>query len=260
MSTGEDVRRRTAAEEARTLVDGAAVATLATLSDDGSPWASVVVYAALQDGSPVLRVSTMAEHGRNLLRDPRASIVVADAGPWSDPLEHGRATLAGRAEQPAGDEARQALDAFAAAVPASSEYAGFADFHTWVLRVTRVRWVGGFARMSSVDPGEYAIAQPDPVASSAASAVAHLNADHADALLAMARSLASRPHATKATCSAMDRYGLELAIDTPAGPESARLAFAEPCAQAGDLRAATVELARRAAPPDEAPPGAQRHR
>ena len=63
-------RRRTAGEEARTLVAQTNVATLATLSDDGMPWASLVSYAALDDGSPVLFVSTLAEHGRNLDRDP----------------------------------------------------------------------------------------------------------------------------------------------------------------------------------------------
>jgi putative heme iron utilization protein len=115
-----------------------------------------------------------------------------------------------------------------------------------VLRVQRVRWVGGFARMASVDAPGYAAAEPDPVAPSAQGAVEHLNADHADALLAMAHRLAGQPEATAATCTAIDRYGLDLAIETPAGPATARLAFSQPCAAPGDLRAATVELTRRA--------------
>ena len=92
--------RRSAAEEARTLVAANRVGSLATLSADGAPWASMVTYGALGDGSPVLCVSTLAEHGRNLHRDTRASLVVsADAGD-GDPLDVGRVTLAGRAVVP----------------------------------------------------------------------------------------------------------------------------------------------------------------
>ena len=69
--------RRTPAEEARTLVARNRVAALATLSADGSPWGSLVLYAALGDGTPVLCLSTLAEHGRNVKRDPRASLVMA---------------------------------------------------------------------------------------------------------------------------------------------------------------------------------------
>ena len=104
MVEGEGPRiARTAAEEARTLVQHAALGGLATLSDDGSPWASLVTYGPLGDGSPVLLVSTYAEHGRNLVRDQRASLVVGEdtAG---DPLDAGRVTLAGRCDAVRGDE------------------------------------------------------------------------------------------------------------------------------------------------------------
>jgi putative heme iron utilization protein len=150
-----DQRAPVAADEARTLVADGTTATLATLSDDGHPWASLVTYAALDDGTPVLLVSTLAEHGRNLARDPRASLMVAEAEREGDPLERGRVTLAGRAERPQGDEAAAAGTAFAAASPSAASYAHFGDFTLWVLRVERVRWVGGFGLMDSVDPDAY---------------------------------------------------------------------------------------------------------
>src|SRR6185312_16972529 len=68
----------TPAEQARTLVAQTNRAALATTSEDGSPWASLVVYAALADGTPVLCLSTLAEHGRNVTRDPRASLMVGE--------------------------------------------------------------------------------------------------------------------------------------------------------------------------------------
>lgn len=147
---------RTAAEEARALVAQNAVAALATLSADGSPWASLVTYGMLDDGSPVLCLSTLAEHGRNLERDARASVMVADPGPTAHPLALGRVTLAGRAERPVGPAHEAAHAAFVAAAPEGETYARFGDFSLWVLRVERVRWVGGYGRMESVDPAAYA--------------------------------------------------------------------------------------------------------
>src|SRR5699024_5453110 len=78
-------RRRSAAEEARTLVAQGKVASLATLSEDGSPWGSLVLYAPLADGTPVVCLSTLAEHGRNVRRDPRASLMVGEADVAGDP-------------------------------------------------------------------------------------------------------------------------------------------------------------------------------
>lgn len=238
--------RPSPAEEARTLVAAAPAATLATLSDDGGPWASMVVFAALPDGAPVLCVSTLAEHGRNLRRDPRASLVVVGAGPPEDPLDAGRVTLAGVAREPEGAALDAARAAFTAGTRHADRYTGFGDFAFHVLEVQRVRWVGGPGRMATVDPAAYAAARPDPVAPHARRAVDHLNEDHADALLDMARALAGHPDARAARCTGADRLGLDLEVDTPAGVQAARVAYAQPLQDAAGLRAATVELARRA--------------
>ena len=235
-------QRRSPAEEARTLVAATARGALATLSEDGGPWSSLVAFAAPESGDPVLCVSDLAEHGRNLQADARASLLVTAPPAGPDPLAAGRVTLAGRVE--AGDARARA--AYVDRVPYASSYVDMGDFRLWVLRVERVRWVGGYARMASVTAEEYAAALPDPVAPAAAGAVAHLNADHADALLDMTRALAGRPDATAAVCTAIDRYGLDLEVTEPGGATTARVAFATPCAAPGDLRAATVELARRA--------------
>lgn len=240
-----DVRRRTAAEEARTIVAGTNLATLATLSDDGHPWGSFVTYGTLADGSPVLCLSTLAEHGRNLPRDPRASLVVASSPGDNDPLDSGRVTLAGSAIVPAGLELEDARDAYRSAVQDASAFMDYGDFTIYVLRVDRVRWVGGFGRMDSTDAGAYHAAEPDPVAASAPYAVAHLNEDHEDALLDMARALAGYTDATAARCTAADRYGLDLVVHTPRGRAQTRVGFAEPITTPNGLRSATVELARR---------------
>lgn len=240
-------RRPTPAEEARTIIAGTNAGTLATLSEGGDPWASFVTYGALPDGRPVLCVSQMAEHGRNLATDPRASLAVVAPTAGADPLASARVTLAGAVHRPQGGaEVAAARAAHLAAIPSAEVYVDFGDFALWVLDVERVRWVGGYGRMASAAPEAYAGAEADPVAGHGAGAVAHLNADHADALLAMARALAGFPDATEAECSAADRYGLDLYVTTPRGRAAARVSYASPLAAAGELRAATVALTRAA--------------
>uniref|UniRef100_UPI0015EFC16C DUF2470 domain-containing protein n=1 Tax=Nocardia gipuzkoensis TaxID=2749991 RepID=UPI0015EFC16C len=105
---------------------------------------------------------------------------------------------------------------------------------------------GGYGRMDSAGAEEYAAAEPDPVLPVAARAVAHLNDDHADALLGMARRLGGYPDATEARCERADRYGLDLRVVTPRGVARTRVGYAERLEGIEQLRAATVELARRA--------------
>jgi putative heme iron utilization protein len=237
-------QRRSPAEESRTLLASTNVAALGTLSDDGVPWASLVAFACLSDGAAALMVSTLAEHGRNLERDGRASLMIAHPTRELDQLAHGRVTIAGVADAVDGERRQEARDAYLKSIPAANAYERFGDFRIWVLRPERVRWVGGYGRMDDVSVSDLAGAEPDPTAVAAARAVSHLNDDHADALLDMARSLAGYPDALAARCESIDRYGLQLAIETPRGHAPARVGFTEPVDRPDGLRAATVELAK----------------
>jgi heme iron utilization protein len=239
--------RLSPAEEARTLLARTNVAALASMSDGGEPWASLITYGALEDGSPVLCLSQMAEHGRNVARDPRASVMITAPELPADPLAVGRVTLAGRCLRPAdARETATARAAHLAAVPAASVYVDFSDFALWILRVERVRWVGGYGRMDSASAEAFAAARADPVAGAAAGAIAHLNADHADALLTIARALGGYPDASAALCTGLDRYGIDLSLDTARGRAPTRVAWSAPLSQASALRSASVELTRRA--------------
>lgn len=237
--------RPSAAEEARTIAASTNIGTLATLTSDGDPWASFVTYGLL-DGAPVLCVSNLAEHGRNLAGDPRASIAIVAPNSGSDPLASARITLAGVVARPDGDELAAAREAHLSAVAAAKYYIDYSDFTVWVLRVQRVRWVGGYGRMDSTSGEAYTAAQPDPVAPRATGAVEHLNADHADSLVAMAKALGGYPDTTAATCTGADRYGLDLRVETPRGMAYTRIGYAEPIDSIGELRSAAVELTRRA--------------
>lgn len=239
--------RPSAAEEARTVVAATNTATLATLSTDGAPWASFVTYGLL-DGQPVLCVSRMAEHGRNLAADPRSSLSIVTPDLPADPLAAARVSLAGKVERPEGAEAAAAREAHLAAVPAAKYYIDFSDFTLWVMRVERVRWVGGYGRMDSATAEQYAAAAPDPVSLNAARAITHLNDDHADALVDMARARGGYPDATAAVCEQADRYGLDLRVTTPRGIAVTRIGYISPIDSIGELRSATVDLARASRP------------
>jgi putative heme iron utilization protein len=243
-----NARRPSAAEEARTIAASTNTGTLATLTDAGDPWASFVTYGLL-GGSPVLCVSRLAEHGRNLDDDQRASLGIVAPGTEPDPLANARITLAGMVERPTGDELESTRDAHLAAVAAAKYYIDYSDFSLWVLRVHRVRWVGGYGRMDSASGEEYASAAPDPIAQHANSAIAHLNAEHAGSLRTMAQTLGGYPDTESATCTAVDRYGLDLRVVTPRGVAYTRVGFASLVSTADELRAATIELARTAREP-----------
>lgn len=242
-----DGERRSPAEEARTLVASTTSGTLATLSDDGTPWASLVTFGVMDDGSPVLCLSTLAEHARNLEKNRQASLMVSDPNHAGEVLAGGRVTLAGRVRR--SDEhpdEQSAREAHLEAVPSAAMYADFNDFSFWILEVERARWVGGYGRMDTALASEYATAEPDPVEPQALDAVTHLNEDHADALLIMARAFGAYPDATEARCTRADRYGLDLELETTEVARATRVNFTERINSPGGLRAATVDLARRA--------------
>ena len=248
-----DPTRPSAAEEARTIAASTNTATLASLTAAGDPWASYVAYGLL-DGAPVLCVSHLAEHGRNLAADPRASLSIVAPSTETDPLASGRISLAGVVERPEGAELDAARDAHIAAIPAAKYYVDYSDFTLWVLRVTRVRWVGGYGRMDSASAADYAAAEADPIRPYAAGAIEHLNADHAPALIEMARALGGFPDARVAECTGVDRYGLELKVDTPRGQAYTRVGFGGALSSFDQLRAAAADLVHRARAAEN-PPG-----
>ena len=238
--------RPSAAEHARTIAAGGNAATLATVTANGDPWASFVAYGLL-GGKPVLCLSNLAEHGRNLAGDPRASLSIVAPSGDSDPLASSRITLAGVVAQPPAADRDAVRAAYVNAVPAGRVFLDFSDFTFWVLGVQRVRWVGGYGRMDSATGEQYDAAEPDPVATAAAGAIAHLNADHGDALAAMARAFGGYPDTETAVCIGIDRYGLDMRVNTPRGIAHARVGFPERLDSADQLRLSTAELARLAA-------------
>ena len=240
-----DVPTPTHAERARTLAAEIKTGTLCTLADEpaGYPYGSFVTVA-FDDGNPVFLVSTLAEHTRNLQRDPRASLLVAEGGS-DDPLANGRVTLVGPCTKVDGGDG-SARKAFLAAHPNAAYYADFKDFAFWRLRVESIRYIGGYGRMSWVEATDWHAAEPDPLAGSSAAIIAHMNDDHAEAMVMYCKAFSKATDVSAATMTGVDRYGFEMSAVTAEGPRPVRLAFGAPVGTAQEARAALVSMLRKA--------------
>jgi putative heme iron utilization protein len=235
------------AERARTLLHQARTGALATVScrRPGHPFASLTPYALDADGRPLVLISTLAEHTRNLEADPRASLLVTQPGVEGEPLAAGRVTLMGEARRLHGEETATARALYLARHPGAGGWVDFGDFAFWRLDPTDIYFVGGFAAMGWVDVGEYVRARPDPLADSAAAILDHMNRDHADALRTYARAYAGA-EADEARMVAVDRLGFKLRLRHGDRRWSVRLGFPREVRSAEECRAALVEMLHRA--------------
>lgn len=210
---------------------------LATLDRNvGFPFASLATVATDVDGSALLLLSRLSAHTLNLEADPRASILLAQPGK-GDPLAHPRLTVIGRARRTGDARARSR---FLARHPKAKLYADFADFSFWRLEIESAHLNGGFARAMTLTAERLLtdLTGADELIAAEESALAHLNADHRDALALYATRLAGAPGADwRAT--GLDPDG----IDLSAGDLTARVAFADRVETPGRLRAYLMRLA-----------------
>lgn len=135
-------------ELAGELLAAGGPATLATLLPDGGPFASYVITAPAPDGAPLMLLSRLAEHTKNLERDPLASLLfVREAPAGAETMTALRLTVRGRCERSADPESRRL---FIARHPDAARYADFADFSLFRFEVTAGHMVAGFGRIVSL--------------------------------------------------------------------------------------------------------------
>jgi hypothetical protein len=242
------------AELVRTLLSIGRFATLTTVTatgqaEAGYPYGSLVAYSVLNDGSPLVCISELAEHTRNARADSRAGMLLTGlpVDEAADPLDRPRASLVGHLRRHEPAEVERA--AHVALHPGVLGYFDFPDFNWWRLEIVAARYVGGFGHMSWVTGEDIASASPDTVLVGSQGAVEHMNADHADACLDMTRWLAGIRNAAAARVHSIDRHGLTLYAEVSGSNvlATARIAFPDaPLASAAGVRHAIVELTQRA--------------
>lgn len=237
-------------ERARTLVYLGRIGSLSTLSrkQPGFPFGSVMPYGLDGQGRPVFLISTMAMHTQNLRADPRASLLVTQADSSGDPLGASRVTLIGNVATVPDNEVAGARALYLERYANSKYWVDFEDFSFYRMDVLDVYYVGGFGVMGWVPALEYDQAQPDPLADSAAGILEHMNADHKDALVLLAKTLAGI-EAEEAAMTSVDRLGFHVRLKTADGMKGARITFLREVRNPGETRAVLVEMVRQARVP-----------
>ncbi len=143
--------------------DRAALATAHTGSSSDSatgwPYPSLVLTALDQDGSPLLLLSTLADHTRNIAGDPRVGLLFDGTGGLAQPLTGARLSVLGRIAR--SDDKRH-RDRFLRRHPDAALYAGFADFAVYRVRVERAHLVAGFGRIHWLSAADLAFPEVPP--------------------------------------------------------------------------------------------------
>lgn len=215
--------------------DWAALGT--TMPDDGHPYTSLVLVAADYDASPILLLSDLAEHARNIAADNRVALLFDGTRGLPFALTGARVSVQGRAVRSNDGHLRQR---FLARHGDAASYADFADFAFYRLSVERGHLVAGFGRIEWIDKGALLYLEPGvhEMRSWEASAVSHMNEDHGDAIEHYAQNLLGAKE-TGWVMTGCDPEGCDL---RRAG-EVLRLDFPAPANDADSLRQQLVTLA-----------------
>jgi heme iron utilization protein len=241
------VAEPTFAERARTLMYLGRVGSLSTLSrkQQGYPFGSVMPYGLDAHANPVFLISTMAMHTQNVQADPRSSLLVTQPDSIGDPLGASRVTLLGNTLPVPEPEVAEARKLYLARYANSKYWVDFDDFSFYQMDVVDVYYVGGFGVMGWVAASEYYSAQPDPLADSAVEIIQHMNTDHGDALVLLARVFAGiEPQEISMT--SVDRFGFHVRLKTQEGTRNARIAFLREVNNPAEARKVLVEMVGRA--------------
>lgn len=224
----------------RSLLRRSRQGALATLmAGSGDPYCSLVNVASHPDGSPILLISRLAVHTRNLLGDARVSLML-DERAEGDPLEGARIMLAGRAEQAADPDLEIVRRRYLGAHPSAEAFVDFTDFSFFRIRPSGTHLVAGFGRIVDLKPEQFLtdVSDAGALLEAEQGAIDHMNADHRDATnLYATRLLGAEPADWR--CTGCDPDGLDL----QAGGKTLRLDFPERVTGPAELRKVLVRLA-----------------
>src|SRR5246500_5553864 len=140
---------------AKSLTRRSRQGALATLmAGTGDPYCSLVNVASHPDGSPILLISRLAVHTKNLLADPRVSLMLDERAP-GDPLEGARIMLSGRAEEADGADRDVLRRRYLNAHPSAETFVDFKDFSFFRIHPTGTHLVAGFGRIVDLAPEQF---------------------------------------------------------------------------------------------------------
>jgi putative heme iron utilization protein len=243
MMTGGTMQPTTdfdASKLARSLLRRSRQGALATLMvGSNDPYCSLVNVASHADASPILLISLLALHTKNILADGRVSLML-DERAAGDPLEGARIMLAGRAEQAEGEQAKVLRRRYLNAHPSAEAFVGFKDFSFFRIAPIGLHLVAGFGRIIDLKPAQFMteIGDAGGLLETEQDAIAHMNEDHREAMNLYATRLLGAESADW-SCTGCDPDG----IDMQAGTATLRLDFPERVTSGMELRKMLVRLA-----------------
>ncbi len=245
--TRESVPEPSYAERVRTLVYRNGMGTLSTNSKKhpGSPFGSLMPYGLDGEGRPIFLISTMAVHTQNLERDPRASLFVSQTDSQGDPLDASRVTLIGVVSKVPEGERDEARGLYISRYRSASYWVDFDDFFFYRLDIADIYFVGGFGAMGWVTADDYYGAGVDPLADDSLGIIRHMNEDHRDALLLLARGHTGMD-AEQATMTSVDRLGFHVRLRAGSEVFSRRIGFIREARSKEEAREVIVDMVKRA--------------
>ncbi|MCW5625567.1 MAG: DUF2470 domain-containing protein [Burkholderiales bacterium] len=223
------------ARPARLLLRHVRQGVLATHSirSPGFPYASAVPFALDAAGRPLILISDLAAHTRDIHTDPRVSLCGHDP----DVSSGRRTSLVGIAQRADDDAAARAR--YLALVPEAARYAALGDFHLYRIEPHAVHWIGGFGDIRWFEAGHYLL-PPSAIDGRSTDILGHMNGDHADTLRDYCRHYhgIATDHATMLT---VDGDGFDVHVDND---RVLRIDFPEPALDVSHIRARLVAMAR----------------
>src|SRR5712692_8870145 len=221
------------------LREGRSGALATLIPPAGDPYCSLVNVATATDGAPLLLISRLAVHTKNILADARVSLMI-DERKEGDPLQGARVMLVGTA---AATDDPQARRRYLDRQPEAEMFAGFADFAFYRMGLKAAHLVAGFGRIVDLKPQDILTETGDAAELVAAEPeiLAHMNGDHADALRLYATRLLGAADG-EWRCVGCDPEGLELQLDRTA----LRLPFPQRVRAPGVLRHVLKQMAEEA--------------
>jgi putative heme iron utilization protein len=237
MQPSADFDPKTAAKTLMRETLSGALGTLMTGS--GDPYCSLVNTATAADGTPLLLISRLALHTKNILADARVSLML-DERKEGDPLQGARVMLMGTAAQTDSPDARRR---YLAHQPEAEMFAGFPDFAFYEIKLKGAHLVAGFGRIVDLKPSQLLTDVTDAEALVAAEpeVIEHMNADHAETCRLLATKLRGAGDG-EWRCVGCDPEGLDLQN----GRIGLRVPFPQRVKQPGVLRAVLKQMAEQA--------------
>jgi putative heme iron utilization protein len=244
------------AAAARRLLRAECQGALATISlhKPGWPFGSIAPYALSARGEPLLLLSALAQHTKNALADPRASLLVQESAglaPGADPQAHGRVTILGRIAQVPEAEEDDARARYLARHPLASRTAAGHDFRFHLLSIEEARFIGGFGKICWVD-GAAMLVDPaqDPLRPHNEGICRHMNEDHGEALELFCRRLRGLS-GEAARLVGVDAHGFDVEQGAAGARGRVRFDFAQALSTPDEVRRAMVALVRAARSAEE---------